>query len=337
MEKKLETPSGDFLIRPYIDEDEKAVRSLWKIAFGKDCNPEIWRWKYHHSFLGRRALLCVTQDNHPVVFFSCLPYFAMNHGKKVRIGHALDSMSHPGYRRNISGRNGLFTLTTKSFFDLYGHPDDLVFIYGLPGVRHFRLGSILLNYTRLTNPLLYFVWPCGLLENRRSFFKGSVRTIRDNKDRLDEFAHRMEKYYPFSIFRDSEFLNWRYDQHPILSYKIFTYKSLWNKKINGWMATRLEGGLATIVDMLIPPDQSLFFDFLGGICRHLISLGITSVRTWLPKNHFLSEFLVSSGIVPNPEPFGVIPAAVARDFDPSLACQSAMKNLFYTMADGDLV
>lgn len=337
MEQKIETPDGIFLIRPYNDADEQEVRSLWQTAFGKDLNPDIWKWKYHRPFFERRILLCVTNGNQPVVMFSCLPYPALYHGREIRIGHAVDSMSHPLYRGNIRGRNGLFALTTRLFFEQYGREDDLVFIYGFPGERHFRLGNILLNYTRMINPLLYFTWSPDFFNDRLRLFKGSIRSIKGSDGRLDGFAWRMATYYPLAIFRDSRFLSWRYGQHPLLSYDIFTYGPILGKRINGYVVLSLDKTLATIVDMLIPQDNVIFLDFLARVCGHLKSKGISLVRTWLPNNHFLSSALMSSGIIPENEPFGIIPAAVASNFHPHLAYDVAMSELFYTMGDGDLV
>ena len=337
MEQKIETPAGNFYIREYIDSDEEAVRSLWKSAFGRDINPGIWRWKYHRPFFGRRMLLCVNERDLPVVMFSCLPYPALYHGRIVNIGHAVDSMSHPGYRGHMRGRNGLFVLTTKKFFEQFGHKDDLIFIYGFPGERHFRLGSILLNYTRLTKPLLYFAWPSGYLKRRLRLFKGSVRLIEGQDWRLDGFARRMAQYYPFAVLRDSRFMNWRYDLHPLFSYQIFSYGSILGKKMNGYMVVRYEENVATIVDMVISPKNGDMPDFLEKVCGEIKERGINLVRTWLPKGHFLANALISSGITPDNEPFGIIPAAVEKDFDPGLSHKRAMEELFYTMADGDLV
>ena len=337
MEQKIDTPSGRFHIRPYTNDDEERTRLLWRVAFGKEVTRDIWKWKYHQPRFGRRILLCVTSENQPVVMFSCMPYPALLHGNAVRIGHAVDSMSHPEFRGSVSGRRGLFALTAGLFFDLYGRKDDLIFIYGFPGERHYRLGKILLNYTRMTNRLLYFTWQTGILKNRVKLFKGRLGSVRGDDPSLDDLAWRMKDYYPFAVLRDSSFMNWRYEQHPTASYHIFTSNSLLRRKIKGFMVVRLEAGLATIVDMLLPPDQEVITDFLARACARLKDMGVEKVRTWLPDGHFQTGALRSMGIEPEDEPLGIIPAAVARDFHPGCPHQQCIREMFYTMADGDLV
>ena len=337
MDQTIETSSGRFYIRPYEDEDEDVTRSLWKAAFGKEISRDLWRWKYHQPQFGRRIYLCLTSEDQPVVMFSCMPYPALLHGNAVKIGHAVDSMSHPEFRGSVSGRRGLFALTAGLFFDLYGRKDDLIFIYGFPGERHYRLGKILLNYTRIPNSLLYFSWQAGSLKNKLRLFKGKLGLVRGNDPVLDDLALRMKDYYPFAVLRDSSFMNWRYEQHPTASYQIFTFNSFLRRKIKGFMVVRLESGLATIVDMFLPPDQGVIIDFLARACARLEDMGAERVRTWLPDNHFQTGALRSLGIEPENEPLGIIPASVASDFHPEISHKAGMRELFYTMADGDLV
>lgn len=337
MEQTIDTRTGRFHIRPYMDEDEAAVISLWKAAFGKEISQEVWRWKYHQPQFGRRIFLCLTSENVPVVMFSCMPYPALFFGNHARIGHAVDSMSHPDFRGTVSGRKGLFALTAKSFFDHYGRKDDLMFIYGFPGERHFRLGNILLDYTPLINSLLYFMFKSANIKKRVKMFKGGLGSIKGDDPGLDYLSRKIRNYYPFAVLRDSGFMNWRYEQHPLTSYQIFTYHSYFGRDIKGFMVIRLEDHLASIVDMFMPADHGMIIDFMARACGHLNLIGFTDIRIWLPENHFQALALKSLGIEPVSEPLGIIPSAVARDFHPNFPHKIGMQNIFYTMADGDIL
>jgi hypothetical protein len=70
------------------------------------------------------------------------------------------------------------------------------------------------------------------------------------------------------------------------------------------------------------------------MAKDLQGLNINKIRVWLPRNHFIANQLQSSGFNQAKEPLGIMVAG--RSFFEPLHQEFALKNLFYTMADGDL-
>jgi hypothetical protein len=89
------------------------------------------------------------------------------------------------------------------------------------------------------------------------------------------------------------------------------------------------------VDCLVPADPRAAVDFLGQLAGGLEELGFDRLETWLPKSHFAAQAAVDAGLRPGPEPLGIIPTMVDFEKDPTTTWVSA--NLYYTMADADLM
>ena len=76
-ERTIELEAGTFSARPYRAEDEQAVLDLWHVAFGKELDPELWRWKYVDNPFGMRVLVCRDPSGEiAVVMYSGVPYRA---------------------------------------------------------------------------------------------------------------------------------------------------------------------------------------------------------------------------------------------------------------------
>ena len=72
--------------RPYRAGDEGRALDLWRLAFGRDLDLRVWRWKYVDNPFGRRILLCLDRDDGAaVVMYSGVPYRARWNGRPVEM------------------------------------------------------------------------------------------------------------------------------------------------------------------------------------------------------------------------------------------------------------
>jgi len=92
---------------------------------------------------------------------------------------------------------------------------------------------------------------------------------------------------------------------------------------------------ARIVDIVAPYSRRLICDFLNRVGKELADREIEGMETWLPPQHFITNIAISAGFAPNIEPLGIIPTIRAFEHCPSF--QWISDNIFYTLADGDLV
>jgi hypothetical protein len=319
-----------FIIREYRVEDMFRVLALWKVAFGKEMSVPLWQWKYHDNPFGYRMMLCVNEADEPVVTYGGVPYQANWNGKTIEIIHLMDIMSHPDYRKT-----GLFINTIEAFIDRFTGPDRSVLLYGFPSQYHFDIGQKYMAYKKILPGVAYLRAMLSCLIGHVPEPEGSMERILEADDTLDSLWETVKPDYPFSLQRDSLFIHWRYDKHPIHGYELWGYRSKLQDSMLAYVVLKVDSGKAAIVDLLTPDSQVVVGNVLGKLAQMLSVRGVEQLETWLPGGHFLSQYAMLCGFANLPEPMGIVPTA--RIFHPSITFEWLYEHMYYTMADGDLM
>jgi hypothetical protein len=334
MDKTIETLEGIFTIKPYSPDDEKDTLKLWKIVFGDYMTPEIWRWKYHNNPFGRQFMICKNDNNEVVASYSGVPFPARNHNNEVLLTHIMDSMSHPDYRFVLSDKRGLFIHTAEHFYNQYNGANASLFYYGFPNKRVFRLGNIFLQYKNFTDGVVYLQDSTNSIYKKNIFSISKVKTANDNFQVFDSLDYSAKKFYPIAIKRSSEFIQWRFINHPVNKYMVLIFKN-WFNVIKGYAVIFLRENKATIVDIFVMPDQKVVNGLLNEICSRLKQSDIETIDLWLPANHFVLDMMLKYGFKIYNEPSGMVPCCV--NFSKELDIVKVSNEFFYTMGDGDLL
>lgn len=333
MDKSIETRHGKFLFRPYRDEDEQNVLDLWEAAFGSKMPVEVWRWKFHDNPFGRQMMLCLTDEGLPIAMYAGIPFFGNCDGSEIKMTQLIDNMSHPEYRHATNGRKGLFIQTAEHFFSIYGGLHTSVFHYGFPGKKHFRLGNLFLHYSVVADGGAYLFADARKLKCSILPVLGSINLTTVAAEDFDKLWKAARFYYPFSVKRNRQFIKWRFFEHPVHKYTIYTYKN-WKGKMLAYAVLSFKDNTATIVDVFALPRKTAIRALYQRIRKELLSAGISSIQVWLPKKHFITNYFIQIGFEVKEEPLGIIPGG--RSFDKTLDIDFAVKNIYYTMGDGDL-
>lgn len=330
MEKIVDTSRGKFTIRPYASEDKMKVQELWEICFDDKIDKNLWDWKYVNSPYGSKVLLCCSENQTIAVMYGGIPYLANWKGQVIKIAHLVDIMAHPRYR------GWLFVKTAKAFFDTCTGFPEPAFLYGLPGEKHFVIGQKLLKYRKLVGGMVYLTCSTSELAKIKPKFWNKIFPIHSADNRFDKLWLRVKKSYPFSAIRESRFIDWRFYKHPKNTYEVWGYGSFFSSELKAYVVLLSDyvNGVAHLIDILIYDSRNMIKDLLHHIGYNLNKKGITEIRTWLPAHHFIAESAKSAGFNAMQEPLGIIP--VGRSFDLNLELDWVSKNIFYTMADGDL-
>lgn len=333
MEKRLETTQGNFLIRPYCHADEQNVLELWELTFHKKMTVGMWRWKFIDNPFSRQIMLCLNEENKPLAMYSGIPYNANWNGKDVLFTQLVDHMTHPKYRQAVSGRKGLFIKTGEHFFDVYGGQHASVFHYGFPGRIAFRLGSLLLQYNSVADGGAFLWSDIVSLKGKRMPSFGSVRKITSAGEEFDALWNHAMPFFPFSAKRNRSFVQWRFFDHPENQYQFYVYKKP-TGRIIAYAVIVVQNEIATVVDVFSLPRIDGIDKIFQRIKTELLNQGLLQIRAWLPKHHFITEYLLNLGFVQKDEPLGIIPSG--RSFYDKLDFNYAQEHIFYSMADADL-
>jgi hypothetical protein len=332
MEKIIETAHGRFFMRPYQDDDEEKVIQLWETAFNSKMDRRIWRWKFHDNPFGRQMMLCINEAGEPIAMYSGIPFPANLKGEAIRMTQLIDNMSHPEYRQAVSGRKGLFVKCSEHFFDVYGGKHASVYHYGFPGIKHFKLGKLLLQYGMVSDGGAYL----EALPKKQGFSSlfsfARIEQVSEIDDRFDELWKSNKAHYPFSINRDSTFLKWRFSRNPINTYEIYTISG--KGKISAYAVVLIKENESIIVDVFSGRNTKPLLKLLSHVSHKMWFASVKKIKVWLPKNHFITQAFINTGFSYMDEPLGIVPTG--RSLDESLDFDFTAKNIFYTMADGDL-
>jgi len=239
-------------------------------------------------------------------------------------------MSHP-----VCRKSGLFVRAGSAFFDLFAGPEATIFYYGFPGKFHFDIGEKYLEYSALKGGVGFLTARTADLMPRLTRFGGQITHITNIDNSFDRLWKRCRDNHPFALIRDADFLRWRFFNHPLRKYELWGYRPYFQKELKAYAVFSLEGEKARLIDMLAPFSHRAIGDFLARLGARFAGRGIEEVQTWFPGNHFLADAAVSAGFRELQEPFGFIPAG--RSFHPSLSLDWASENIYYSMADGDLL
>ena len=326
----IDLPAGRFIARTYDRTDEDRVLALWKTAFGKDLPVPIWRWKYADNPFGNRVLLTMDSDDEiAIVMYSGVPYRTNWNGRTVEMVQLMDIMSHPDYRKT-----GLFVKSAEIFFDFFAGGDSVLY-YGIPGKYHFDIGKKYLAYSGLESGVAYFEAKTSAIARSARLFGDGLDEATDVGPVFDRLWSDLEGLYPLSVIRDAAFLRWRFLAHPERRYSIFTFETKFGRKLRAYAVVAFAGDAATIVDLLLPPDHRTGVEFIQRLASVCDLRGAKKISVWVPGNHFTVDLLLESGLVRTHEPLGIVPTA--RSFDSALEIPWTSDNLYYTMADSDLL
>ena len=162
---------------------------------------------------------------------------------------------------------------------------------------------------------------------------GHISQVQEVTAAFDKFWETAKQYYPFSIKRDSQFIQWRFFENPVNEYSIYTFT---NRKgeIMAWVVISINEHTATIVDVFALPGQTILRKLLRKIGKEIQNKGVSKLHVWLPQNDFVLNYFLKAGFAITQEPLGIIPTG--RSLYEKLNIDFAIENSYYTMADGDL-
>lgn len=276
------------------------LNALFTKVFAVERCPEIWVWKYFRNPHGDPVASVALTGSEVVGFYGLLP-------RKIRIGdrvttayQEVDLMVDPDH-----GGGGLFKKLGRTSYDRIRdrrHP--VTFTFGFPNQTSLPLGRRILGWrairpiplwTILLNPKLTIrerlpgIPLAGDMANwgfrqyhafrLRHRYPGSIRETETIPSGIESSA--LEYNRQFAFIRDRDYLTWRYQQHPGVTYRHFVAAS--GDRIDATLTVGItDSGRANICECLLPlpwnrRSLSALVAHAADICR---KAGCYSLRCW---------------------------------------------------------
>lgn len=258
---------------------EAELLDLFRVAFGHEMPPELWRWKYQGlDTLGT----LVRHESRPVAFYGGMPRAIHLFGSPATAVQIGDVMVHPEQRGSLSRRGPFFQAATSFLERFVGQNKVFPIAFGFPSERAYRLAEYLRLYER-TGELMRVSWPA--LQARPSY-KVRMRSLSHDKgaavDRLwREMAEALQNQAVG--VRDWHYVQHRYLEHPTLSYQLYLVSSRLTKKPIGIMVIRVLDDAVELLDIIAPPQRMA--KLVHCLRRLTWSLGKPQAYAWITSQH----------------------------------------------------
>jgi len=298
----------------YAPGDEEQILTLFHRNFPKIPRQKAdWQWEYEQNPFGA-PIIALAKEGPKVVAqeaFYCVPMKAGE--QRVAGAQSIDTMTDAAYRgQGIFKRLALMTLEVGKERQLslfYGFPNKssyngYVNRFGWTDVGHIPRWVKVLDLSsalraRLKSPLFCRLLGTLALPILRLYFRGSQqrdanfhleRVIRFGEE-TDVLWQGLRSRFAFAVERSSQYLNWRYIDHPSAGYQGFFLKQ--EKRICGFAVVRLaelDYRLGSIGELFVeqwdPKKASIFLRLL---LDQLRAQKAAIVATWtLPHSPLIS-------------------------------------------------
>jgi len=246
--------SGTWQCRWATAQDQDALLSLFKEAFGHVISKNLWRWKY--DWQNKQGVLAF-RDGKIIAYYGGIPRTFIFQGKTISAIQICDVMVAPE-KRGILTKNGPFVLTARAYLNAQTGPkNDYCFAFGFPSGRHARLGEIVKLYARVDS-FLEARWPATISLNNTLHFK-SRPLNKENNSIIDTQWESMQAALSDTILpqKNTHYFNWRYFEHPDHHYVVLHVSTRWLNKSIGVLVLRDHGPEIGIeaMDLLASPQE----------------------------------------------------------------------------------
>lgn len=242
------------IIRPYRSGDEEAILALHNQAFGNHWTPEHWRWRYQENPLRCTHVLTAFDEDSGacIASFSGVGVEFQLHGAETQAINQSDIAVHPTLRSGLGGSRLLVDMI-RQYFEYCSSTASLIWGYPEPALRRIAtkyagvgiLCDVLFLARRVELPCTF---PSDI----------EIREVARFTDEVDRLWQVCSSKWGASIKRDSRYLNWRFADHPRVSYRLLEARDKNGGALRG-IATIREGGwhaaILSLCEWLVPEDD----------------------------------------------------------------------------------
>lgn len=327
--------SSGWQIRQATEADGEGITRLFEEVFQEECPISRWRWKYVENHLNRTYTFLAEDNGRIVGHCSLLPTWMSFQGGKTMAAQRVDSMVHPDYRR----RGILVSLAKECYARaaaegvaiLYHFPNEQSYSLSIQSLDSHRLGRLpqfvrildarAIIERRIHSPAIASLSarPVRLLSelrrgNVKPESKGHVKIVNVGvfDSRFDGLWLAAKDRFGISVWKDSNYLNWRYVSCPDRQYHVLAAEE--QNDLTGFMVLMSAEGhnkVGRIVDFLSVPGREQAESLLvsAGL-EHLRGQGADMVSCHVFGHSPLCHLLRQWGFFRHGEGFDVVVRAL---------------------------
>jgi GNAT superfamily N-acetyltransferase len=344
--------------RELRQEDLPGLCPLMRKTFQTETTEAYWRWKFFENPLHENASFVALCGERLIGFAGAVPYRLKYGDRVIKAGHLVDLMVDPEWR----GKN-VFSLIMRMMVARIIQSMDVMYGFTNEKSREIfeRFYDIAYETPRIDRPvrtehLARKVIPLAVLSRWMGNAGDSVLRLLvrlhsstrskgiyiQSVDRFDSGVDALwedvSTGFEIAAVRDRAYLNWRYSDHPIYKYKMFTAEGDPGSLL-GFVVLRCHhfpdaGPIGLVVDFLVRPDRAdAARALLAHSIQHFQTQGVTGVTGWMFPHSPWKRVFERSLFFPRKSKVIVLTTSFADNVD-----RNRLKDLrqwYITMGDRD--
>ncbi|MEW6569608.1 MAG: GNAT family N-acetyltransferase [Nitrospirota bacterium] len=311
-------------IRAYSPGDEHGIVRLFEEIFCREMTLEEWRWKY--KGLGNQKVysyVVVNENNEIVGHYGAIPLRMTYHGKNITGLVTCDAMIQPKYR-------GMWTLRKlhNTFVDSQVQNGIFMF-YGFPNEKNLLLPAEKMGLYERVETVLDASKDVTFHDSIERFLY-KLEPLNFHDRRIDRLWSSVKEHFPLSIIRDGFYFQWRYEQHHLFTYEIWSLKRRASKNLVGLVVLKKDDiEKLLLMDLVFHPRT--FRPLLKKVENLAFKLGKKKLNLWLPQRMHPELRKLGFAFVPSG-------AILPRSTHPATIKKEEMQSYFYyTCGDTDFL
>jgi len=290
---------ADLDFRPFHSGDEHRIIDLFWQAGPHIRTVGFWRWMNQGNPFGHSIIELVESSGMIIGHYAILPVILCAGDTRVKAGFAIQALIHPSFR-NLKN---LLQMTGRVWERCA--QEGIEFIYAFPNDNIWKVCLTLMDMKPICDfrslELPFRGQPVSLPRPTSKIDVSRLTSFTEDFDGLwAESPIAVTK--KMSVARNSEFLNWRFFQHPLEHYIV--YAATAKGKVRGYIVLkfyrRQDKLYGHIVDILTARDGLL------DISRALLKIafdfftksGVDIISGWMCPDNPYYELLASIGFTP---------------------------------------
>jgi SAM-dependent methyltransferase len=329
------------VVRPFKAGDEGAILEMFREVFQVDRSLDHWSWEFLENPFGGPQVITVWDGNTLVSNYAACPSPFWMDDHMILVNQGVDTMTLPSHRGVGRGPTSLLARAVRLFYRL--HCEGKVgFYYGFNTGRIQKFGRMFLDYSvvaqvtewRLADEPLETLaargrwkdWLCGYSASEATEVSGWA----------DAFFASVRARYGRLIARNSQYLTWRYLNHPTFDYVLVVVRQ--GGRVVGWWLVKVEGEAMIIGDALFVPEAIRApVVGLSAVLRILKGRETTirEIRGWFSEHPpWWANRLKQLGFKPHREPNNL--SLCMNTFLEPMEPQAVADRMYFTNGDSDL-
>lgn len=328
-----------FSIHTYEDANFDSLMNLYERVFPGYMSNNLWLWKNINNPCGHYNTILMKDNDKIISAFSEAPREFCINRKTYSCVQGQDIMTDPDYRG--LGINAYLARLT----DEYSKRKGAYFTYGYTNDYSRNLMVHKVGWNPMDNKIfLVKKIPSNLKDSTINLKNYSIKEIKSFNENFNEFWEECKNNYPIMINRTSEFLNWRFFNHPFVKYKIFSIQNDNKNKIVAYFILKKYKDEKTgdifghIVDFIIGPRNNPIkenlFRLIESYSLTIFKDECSKISFWLPDENLKKIALRHLGydLIVSKEFF------VYKIFidNKQLSILKSLKNWYHTMINSDV-